>query len=157
MIEKDFFQNTKLFGELKSYEWDEIHKITEEKEFKEGDIIFPQGDRSTELYFDVKGEIEIQITIAPQLADITVYIARPNDVFGEFAFVDPKPRSATARCKTDVTLAMIKKEDFDELIKKFPNIGVNFYKSLGRILSARLRRMNKYLREIFLRSLGLEI
>jgi CRP-like cAMP-binding protein len=157
MVDKNFFKQTKLFGDLKSREWEELHKITTEKKFKEGDIIFPQGDRSTDLYIAVKGEIEIQITIAPQLADITVYLVRPHEVFGEFAFVDPQPRSATARCKTDVALVMIKKEDFDELIKKFPGIGVCFYQSLGKILCVRLRRMNKYLRDIFLRSLGLEL
>jgi CRP-like cAMP-binding protein len=157
MVDKLFFKQTKLFGDLKSREWEEISKIAIEKKFKEGDIIFPQGDKSTDLYIAVKGEVEIQITVAPQLADVTVYIVRANDVFGEFAFVDPDPRSASARCKTDVTLVMIKKDDFDELIKKFPAIGVRFYQSLGKILCIRLRRMNKYLRDIFLRSLGLEV
>jgi CRP-like cAMP-binding protein len=157
MVDKNFFKKTKLFGELKSREWEELRKIASEKKCEEGDIIFPQGDTSTELYITVSGEVEIQITVAPQLADITVYLVRPHEVFGEFAFVDPDPRSATARCKTDVTLVMIKKNDFDELIKKFPAIGVHFYQSLGKILSVRLRRMNTYLRDIFLRSLGLEL
>jgi CRP/FNR family cyclic AMP-dependent transcriptional regulator len=157
MVDKHFFMQTKLFGDLKSREWEELYKIAKEQKFEEGHIIFPQGDTSTDLYIAVKGEVEIQISIAPQLADITVYRVRPHEVFGEFAFVDPDPRSATARCKTDVTLVMIKKDDFDELIKKFPAIGVRFYQSLGKILCVRLRRMNTYLRDIFLRSLGLEV
>jgi len=156
MIDKDLLRKTKLFDELKSYEWRELIKIVEVREYKEGDIIFSQEDESTELYLVIKGEVELQIKIAPQLAESTVYMAKPYDIFGEFAFVDPKPRSATARCEIDATLGLIKKEDFDELIKKFPSIGISFYKNLARLLSERLRKMNDYLRDIFIRSLGLE-
>lgn len=157
MLEKNLLQQTKLFGEIKGYEWEELLKITKEKNFVDGDIIFSEGDASTELYMLFKGEVEIQIRVAPQLSASTVYVVRPYDVFGEFAFVDPKPRSASARCNKDSTLGVIQREDFEELIKKFPDIGLNFYRTLVRLLSEKLRRMNTYLRETFIRSVGLEI
>jgi len=157
MINKKFLQQTKLFDNLKNREWKELLKITQEKDFIEGDMIFSEGDASTELYMLFKGEVEIQIKIAPQLAETTVCIVKPNDVFGEFAFVDPKPRSASARCTKKSTLGIIKREYFEELTGKFPNIGLSFYKSLVRLLSEKLRRMNTYLRETFIRFVGLEI
>lgn len=157
MVKQEQLEKIKLFGELKSFEWQELIKITEEREFVDGDIIFTEGDASTELYMLFKGEVEIQIRIAPQLGESTVYIVKPYDVFGEFAFVDPKPRSATTRCVKNSTLGIIKRTDFEELIRKFPNIGLNFYKTLVCLLSERLRRMNAQLRETLVRSVGLEI
>lgn len=156
-MDKNWLKELKIFSELKSSEWAELSKIIEEKDYVEGDIIFNQGDKSTELYILKKGLIELQIKIAPQLAESTVYTVKEHDLFGEFAFIDPKPRSATARCMKDSTVEIIKKEDFDELTKNFPNIGLNFYKNIAKLLSERLRRMNNYVREVFLRSCGLEI
>ena len=155
MIKKEQLEKTKLFGDLKAYVWDELLKITEERDFAEGDVIFTEGDKSTELYMLFKGEVEIQIRIAPQLSESTVYIVKLHDVFGEFAFVDPKVRSATARCAKDSTLGVIQRSDFEELVRKFPTIGLNFYRTLVRLLSQRLRGMNTYMRETFVRSLGL--
>ncbi|HEC78085.1 MAG TPA: cyclic nucleotide-binding domain-containing protein [candidate division WOR-3 bacterium] len=157
MIDKEQLQKTGLFGELKEMEWEELLKIVKEKEFVEGDIVFSEGDVSTEFYMLFKGEVEIQIKIAPQLGESTVYIVRPYDVFGEFAFVDPKSRSATARCTKNSTLGIIHREDFKELVERFPRVGLNFYHSLVRLLCERLRRMNTYMRDTFVRCAGLEI
>lgn len=157
LLKKDLLKKIKLFGDLKTMEWEELRKITRTQKYEEGDIIFSEGDASTELYLLFEGEVEIQIHVAPQLAESTVYIVRPYDVFGEFAFVDPKPRSASARCKERSTLGIIKREDFEDLTKSFPRIGLNFYQTLVRLLSERLRRMNVYLRDTFIRCAGLEI
>ncbi len=157
MVDDKFLQQTKLFGELKTFEWEELRKIVKEKDFVEGDIVFSEGDASTELYMVLKGEVEITIKIAPQLSDSTVYVVRSHDIFGEFAFVDPKPRSATGRCTKDSTLAIMQRDDFEDLTKKFPQIGLNFYRALVRLLSERLRRMNSYLKDTFARCAGLEI
>jgi CRP-like cAMP-binding protein len=157
MVDKETLQKVNIFGELKEFAWQELLKIIAVKEFYEGKIIFSEGDESTELYMVLKGEIEIQIHIAPQLSSSTVYVVKPYDIFGEFAFVDPKPRAATARSATDSTVGVIKKDDFEELIKKFPGVGINFYRALVNMLSERLRKMNNYLKGTLIRCIGLEI
>jgi len=154
---KDFLEQTGLFGTLKSFEWEELLKITEERNYTEGEIIFSEGDESTELCILLNGEVEIQIKIAPQLAETTVYRVKPYEAFGEFAFVDPKPRSATARCAKNSTLAVIKRSNFEELVRNFPHVGTNFYKSLVCILSNRVRRTNNFLKDTLIRALGMEI
>ena len=157
MVDKEKIQMFNLFGTLKDFEWEELQKVIQEKLYREGALIFSEGDSSTELYLVLEGEVEIQIQVAPQLAEPTVYIVRPNDIFGEFAFVDPKPRAASARCKKDTKLGIIKKKDFDELVDKFPSVGMNFYHTVVQMLSERLRRMNNFLRETLIRSIGLDI
>jgi CRP-like cAMP-binding protein len=157
MVEKTLLQQVKLFGDLKDYEWEVLSKITKKKEYVEGDIIFAEGDASTEVYMVLKGEISIQIKLAPQLGESTVFVARPFDVIGEFAFVDAKIRSATARCTKKAIVGVIGKTDFEDIVKRFPAVGLNFYRSLVCLLSERLRRMNATLRETYLRFAGLEM
>lgn len=157
MITKELIEKSGLFGDLKTFQWQELIKIAKEKQLNEGDVIFKEGAASTELYMVIEGEVEITLKVAPQLADTTVYKVKPFDIFGEFAFVDPKPRSASAWCSTKTILAVISRDEFEELIKKFPRIGLNFYRSLVNLLSERLRRMNGYLRDTFIRCSGLEI
>lgn len=156
MLEKDLLKDVPLLSELESHQLEELMKITIEKDYVEGDIVFSEGDESTELYILVKGEVEIQIKMAPQLADSTVYTVKPYDVFGEFAFTDSMPRSASARCIKNATVGIIKRDDFEELIRKHAEIGHKFYRGLTRLLSDRLRRMNTYLKNTYLRSLGIE-
>jgi CRP-like cAMP-binding protein len=156
MVAKEIVKQFVLFGNLKDFEWEELSKIMQEKLYPEGALVFSEGDSSTELYLVLEGEVQIQIQVAPQLAEPTVYVVRAFDIFGEFAFVDPKPRAASARCNRDSKLGIIKKSDFDELVDKFPAIGMNFYHTLAQMLSERLRRMNKFLRETLIRSIGLD-
>jgi len=157
MVEKKLLQQIKLFGDLKNFEWEELSKITEKKEFIEGEILFSEGDASTEVYMVLKGEISIQIKLAPQLGESTVFVGKPFDVFGEFAFVDAKVRSATARCTKKAIVGVIRKTDFEDIVKQFPAVGLNFYRSLVCLLSERLRKMNATLRETYLRFAGLEM
>ncbi|MEO0142111.1 MAG: cyclic nucleotide-binding domain-containing protein [candidate division WOR-3 bacterium] len=156
-MDKEWFKKLSYFGNLKEAEWDELVKIAREEKFIEGDIIFNQGDASTELYIVEKGAVEIRIRIAPQLADVIVYTAQENDIFGEFAFISPAPRSATASCAKETTVVAIKKEDFEELTKTFPNIGLNFYKNIAASLTDKLRKTNQFLRESLARACGLEV
>ena len=50
MVKQEQLEQTKLFGDLKSFEWQELMKITNEREFVDGDIVFSEGDASTEFY-----------------------------------------------------------------------------------------------------------
>ncbi len=154
-MDKEWFKNLRYFGNLKETEWDELIKIAREKRFVEGDIIFTQGEESTELYIIEKGAVEIRIKVAPQLADVVVYTAKENDIFGEFAFISPAPRSATASCVKETRVVVIGREDFEELIKTFPNVGLNFYKKVAASLTDKLRHTNQFLRESLARACGL--
>ncbi|MEO0184316.1 MAG: cyclic nucleotide-binding domain-containing protein [candidate division WOR-3 bacterium] len=156
-MDKEWFKQLKCFGNLKQAEWDELIKIATEEKFIEGDIVFSQGEVSTELYIIEKGRVEIRIKIAPQLADVVVYTAKDNDIFGEFAFISTGPRSATASCVEKTTVVKIKKEEFEDLSKRFPNIGLNFYKNIAVSLTDKLRQTNQFLRESLARACGLTV
>lgn len=157
MIDPAIFRQINEFQNFTEDELAALNSIVLEHEYVEGDIIFNEGDASTELYILLKGEIELQIKIAPQLADSTVLVVKPCEIFGELSFVDPKPRAATARCVKKTVVAVIRRENFENLVQTHPDIGLRFYRNIALLLSDKLRKMNGYLRETLIRALGIEI
>jgi len=157
MIDTTIFRQINEFHNFTDTELAALNDIVRENKYVEGDIIFNEGDESTELYILVKGEIELQIKIAPQLADSTVLVVKPCEIFGELSFVDPKPRAATARCVKKTIVALIQRDDFEKLVQTNPDIGLRFYRNIALLLSDKLRKMNGYLRETLIRALGIEI
>ncbi len=156
-MEQNWLNQVKIFNGLKTREYAELSKIIKEKKFPADTLIFSQGEESTELYILKKGSVDIRIKIALQLADTLVYTVKENEVFGEFSFIAPGPRSASAICTTDTVVAVIKSEDFEELIKYFPNIGLQFYRNIAHSLIVKLKKTNDLLRDTLIRSAGLEV
>ena len=65
-------------------------------------------------------------------------ISLSRQVFGEMGLLETAPRSASVITITDVELLVIKRADFDHLLKTSPGIS----RKLMAILSRRLRRAN---------------
>ncbi len=157
MIEISFLKQIYLFDGIDDAALGQLVAILKERKFEEGDVIFYEGETTTDLYLLVKGEVELQIKIAPQLAETTVLTVRAGEAFGEMAFLSPKARSATARCNKRSVVAVLSRSDFDQLLEQSPVTGLRFYENISRLLCEKLRMMNKNLKETLIRSLGIEI
>ncbi len=101
--------------------------------FKEGAMIFKQGDRATELYVIQNGSVRIQ------LGNRLLSNLYSNDIFGEMALIESGPRSATAIAMTDVTLVTISEKQFLLLVSQTPTFALQVMRALTR----RLRAANK--------------
>ncbi len=105
---------------------DEAHPQT----FKEGHTIIHEGEVGHLMYVVLEGHVEI--TIRGQLLDVIA----PGGSFGEMALVDNSPRSATARARSNCTLAAVDKTRFQKLIQSSPDFALAVMKTLAH----RLRR-----------------
>ncbi len=88
--------------------------------FSAGETIFKQGDIASELYFIVKGSVQV---IRGSETD-TKLIAElgEGDTFGEIALISDQPRTGTVRAITDIEVCSIHKIEFEQLIKQSPAI-----------------------------------
>ncbi|MFH2011155.1 MAG: cyclic nucleotide-binding domain-containing protein [Pseudomonadota bacterium] len=86
--------------------------------FHAGETIFKQGDVASELYFIVKGSVQV---IRESEADIKLIAELgEGETFGEIALISDMPRTATVRAITDIETCTIHKVEFEELIKHSP-------------------------------------
>jgi hypothetical protein len=84
------------------------------KTFPAGEVIFTEGEDSSEAYRLLTGEIEISITTSE--GPRTVATLEPGVFFGEMSLIDDKPRSATAKALTDCKTEVFNEENFTERV-----------------------------------------
>jgi len=98
--------------------------------FKAGQTIFDVGENAEMMYIVVEGEVEIRLN------ERVLQTVGEQDVFGEMALIDDRPRSAKAVAKTDCRLAGIDKDHFLVLVEKNPDFALE----VMEIMAERLRR-----------------
>lgn len=105
---------------------------------KKGDIILREGEETDDAYIILEGEIEVT------KKNKQVALLKENSIFGEIAMVDSRPRTATCTAKTDVTLGMVTRQNYKQLLKHRPE-AIN---PLLRIVTDRMRNLTEFLEEL---------
>ena len=101
--------------------------------FKQGEIVFREGDPATELYIVKSGRVVIAS------GNRLLATIEDNGIFGEMALIDNSPRSATVTAATDVELVPVDESQFFFLVSQTPFFALK----VMRVLAGRLRISNK--------------
>ena len=130
-----------FLNELAESDWDRLLALTQVTRFRAGEIVLRQGDPQRTLYIVGAGKLEV---VVPRGKDQQrVATIDEGSVFGEQAFFDGRPRSATVRAVTDCELMALHHEAFETLAANEPRLAQLVLMDLGRILSLRLRDATK--------------
>ncbi len=111
----------------------------ETKIFRKGDVIIEKGSHETCAYVIESGRVEVSGLVNNKKAILA--ILGEKKIFGEMGLVEDKPRSATVTAIDDTKVAVISRENFNELFEKNPKVLLPIIKSLFE----RLRTANKML------------
>lgn len=120
-----------------------------ERSFRRGELMFIEGETSTEMFIVRSGTIRI----LKQEGDSTVELAvlGPGSVLGELSLLDHQPRGATAQVVEDVTATVIDDALFDSTMRSIPPWLAN----IVQLVVKRLRdTMKKTSDDIVQRSVG---
>ena len=107
----DVFSYADIFQNLTIAKARQFLIISEQKKYRQGDIIFRQGDPGDNFYFVVSGKVDI--VIDDQI--LTTY--SNSDYFGEKSLFSDESRTAMARARTDLILLAINKLDMLSFIR----------------------------------------
>jgi CRP/FNR family cyclic AMP-dependent transcriptional regulator len=129
-----------FLADLPADDWQHILDVTQRYGFAAGDVVIRQGEVSSALYIVASGELDV-ILIGDNGTTRPISRIDPLSVFGEQAFFDGLPRSATVRARTASELHMLTHEAFDALAARYPDLARKILFDLGRIVSLRLRAM----------------
>jgi CRP/FNR family cyclic AMP-dependent transcriptional regulator len=108
-----------------------------------GQVIFKEGERGSELYIIIEGEVEIRKRTSSSTAK-TLITFHKGDIFGEMALVEGKPRSATAIAVKPCRMLVINESLLDSMLENNPD----FAKKMIRILAERLRKANALIQDL---------
>jgi CRP-like cAMP-binding protein len=130
-----------------------LDSICREQIFAAGDIIFPEGANSDELYVIVQGVVDILINLSlvsdqPDKHEAAVIATlRRGQSFGEIALVDRGLRSATARASQHTRLMILPRDKLIMLCEAYPQLGYRLMQNLAADLSLKLRNTDLRIRE----------
>ena len=111
----------------------------EAETFKKGDVIIEKDSNETCAYVIESGRVEVSDLVNNKRSVLAILGAK--QIFGEMGLVEDKPRSATVTAIDDTKVAVISRDNFNELFEKNPKVLLPIIKSLFE----RLRTANKKL------------
>ena len=118
------------------------------RRFLKDQYVFHQNDEARNLFVIIEGEVSIEsINLDGKITKISQL--HEGDIFGEFALIDGKCRSASANVVKKSVLASLSSNVFFTLIEDYPA----FSKTLMKVLVARLRGSNKQVESLVTMSL----
>lgn len=93
-----------------------MFQIASYETFQDGQVIFEEGFHGDWIYVVDDGEVEISKKVGGQ--KIVVETLKKGDIFGETAYIDKAPRSATATAKGKAVVGIIDRVFFDTEFNK---------------------------------------
>jgi uncharacterized membrane protein len=129
-----------------------LAEVVKSVELKGNEILFHTGEPGESLFIVKSGGIELFIKdTAGQ--KIVLGVAEKNDLFGELAMLDNKPRSATAMALTETELFVLDRENLLLLFQKKPDTALHMLGSM----SGMLRRADELIKTRVSRNVNEEI
>src|SRR5262245_44129838 len=115
-------EGTEVFlANLPEEEWTRLLSVAQRRTFNEGELLIKEGEISRAFYIVSSGRLEVFMK-GPKGKERHVHDVEPLSIFGEQAFFDGLPRSASVRAQTDGELFSITAEGFEVLAIRHPDL-----------------------------------
>src|SRR5436190_8979367 len=96
MADDELLNRVDLFAELDTSEMAEVTTAAQRRELRRGDVLFGEGDESSELFVVVSGRIAIA-NKSTDGRESMIALMEAGDLLGEMPLFDGLGRSAEAR------------------------------------------------------------
>ncbi len=116
--------------------------VMEQRQYASGAILFNEGDQGDAMLLVRGGSIAIFLRDGD--SEIVFRHYGPGEIVGEFALLDDKPRSASARAVGNLNVWVLERENFQNLLKERPIIGVELMVGIAE----RVRYTTDFLRRL---------
>jgi CRP-like cAMP-binding protein len=137
-----------LFQSLPADRLRRVADVATHRDLPAGAILFREGEAGGEMYVVVAGKVRISQRV-PGIGEEALEILEPGSHFGEMAMVDDSPRSADAIAHTACALAVIRRDDLEQLMFVDKDLACDLLWAFVRTLTARLRETDGKLKAFF--------
>lgn len=136
-----------LFHSVTTEEMEELLSFAEEEEFAAGVRILDEGNATRYLWIIQSGSCEVRKKLANGNEQSLAQL-EPFSIFGEMSFFKPAPHSASVVASSDVSTIRLPGNEFDQMLKKGAKGAQKVVFNTVRIMSDRLRLMDKWTAEM---------
>lgn len=142
---KELLGTFELFKDLGPDELKRIAATAVKEVFDENQEIFHEQSTESDIYVLTEGRVQI-IGALGKTDSATIHTILPGKLFGEFAFIDGEPRSATALALQKSTVFKIPRAALYTILDEDKTVGYIVMRNLARILARRIRQTAHELR-----------
>lgn len=108
--------------------------------FKKKQVIYTEGNHPNRLFYVVKGKVKAYKT-NEQGKELVTELYSPGDFLGHIALLEGAVYKDTAEAMEESELAVIPREDFDELLNRNPEIARKFIQLLAKNISEKEQQL----------------
>jgi CRP/FNR family transcriptional regulator, cyclic AMP receptor protein len=110
---------------------------TQARLYAPGELAVHEGEVDRSFFIISRGSFEV--VVPTEGGSRRVRILEPGDLFGEVAFFDGRPRSASVVALEEAEALVLTQTAFQRLRLTHPRLAVRFVLDLGRVLGERFR------------------
>jgi CRP-like cAMP-binding protein len=131
--EVDLLRRVPLFAAIEPNKLKLLAYTSDVVTFRLGQSLFRKGDYGDAAFIIISGEAEVIVSTAS--GEIPVAVLKDGDFLGEIAVLCDVARTATVRARTELKTLKINKDNLIEIIRQFPEVGVEVMRTLADRLS----------------------
>src|SRR5699024_3080840 len=135
-----------IFNHLDSEQMDEIMQVVRRANFQKGEAVYHAGDASDTLFIVNRGQLKTYYLTEGGKEQV-VRILNPGDFTGELTVFQASIQEAFAESLMDTQICMIKQEDLQALLLKYPTIAVEILKELAGRLTQSEKQATSFVTE----------
>lgn len=125
-----------------------ILEISDEKRFKEGEMIFEEGQEDRNFYIIMMGNVEISKKTSEGKPKVIAHL-EAGEFLGEGVLSGATIKPTSAKAVTETSAMVFAVKDFEALIESDPRTAVDFLLSVLQAANGRLNKANEKLLALF--------
>ena len=142
----DRISSIPLFHGLPERQLAELTRIIIEKKYKNGEVIFSEGDEASGFFVLLSGRLKI-FKLSPDGKEQILHFVEPGDPFAEVAMFAGSKYPAHAEALKESLAIFFPRSAFEKLIKRDPDLAMNML----AILSQRLKYFSRLVEDLSLK------
>jgi len=134
-----------LFSELGDRDLEKIIQVASQKRYHKDNTILIEEEVGSTMFVILSGRVKIS-RISDDGREVILSILSDGDFFGEMSLLDGHTRSANVTSIDESELLVIRREEFLQMLKDFPQIAINLLKELAQ----RIRKRDEHIKSLSL-------
>ena len=130
-----FIQQKDLFRGMSKDFVKELYDTGVKESLKEGEILFPEGEKARYFYILLKGRVKLEVG---EIRQLVYTVESPGEAFGWSSLVGRENYSASAKCMAETKLIKFERDKFRTVLEKDPSNGLELFRRLSGALGERL-------------------
>jgi CRP/FNR family transcriptional regulator, cyclic AMP receptor protein len=125
-----FLKRIRLFSNLAEPDMERLDRVTKMEEVRRKQPIYLPGDAADTVYLLKAGRVKIS-RLTDEGKELTLAILEPGEVFGELEALEGTPRDTVAEALEDISVCVMSRKDFEEVLRKNPDLTIRLTKLIG--------------------------